>query len=131
MAKILIADDEQILVKILEKEFTFNGFEVEVASDGSEALQKIKTSKPDLVLLDIMMPMMDGITVFKKMLEDSEMSKIPVVFLSGLGEEIAGFVGQDKEIMNKAAGYWEKGQYSPQQTVDGVKKILGLDVVKQ
>ena len=122
-ARILIAEDEEMFAKILEKEFRFNGFEVEIAVDGEDALYKILKHKPDFVLLDIMMPRRDGFSVFKTM-QESDAREVPVGFLSALGEDVESFMGKDREMLKKASGFYQKDKLTPQQIVDEVKKTL-------
>ena len=84
--RILIVDDEpintKILANILEDEFS-----ISIATSGNEALQLIKGVRPELILMDIMMPDMDGITVCKKLKEDSDTEAIPVIFVTALDDE--------------------------------------------
>tara|TARA_R110002050_G_scaffold41242_1_gene100048 strand:+ start:38471 stop:38836 length:366 start_codon:yes stop_codon:yes gene_type:complete len=80
--KILIVDDEPNIVMTLEYAFKKQGFEVFIARDGSEALQIIETSIPDVVLLDIMMPKVDGYQTLKKMKENELLKHTKMVFLT-------------------------------------------------
>ncbi|MBU4478575.1 MAG: response regulator [Candidatus Omnitrophica bacterium] len=84
--KILIIDDEPELVKAVEIRLKANGYEVEGAYDGKAGIDKAEKFKPDLVLLDIMMPGMDGQEVLKKLKENPETKTIPVIMLSAKSE---------------------------------------------
>lgn len=78
--KVLIADDEQSIRKLYERELTREGYEVVLASNGKETLEKVRDSLPDLVVLDIRMPGMDGLHVMSKLLEEN--NELPVVINS-------------------------------------------------
>ena len=84
--KILIVDDERDIVIILRLALEKEGFEVSEAYDGVEALQKVALDKPDIILLDIMMPKMDGHSVNLKLKENPETAKIPVIVITGRGQ---------------------------------------------
>ena len=77
--KILIIDDEPELVKAVEVRLKSSGYEVAAAHDGRTGLDKTKEIKPDLVLLDIIMPIMDGYEVAKELMADSETKQIPII----------------------------------------------------
>ena len=83
--KILIAEDEKDLRELLFDQLTEVGYDVLQAQNGKEALELFQSAKPDLAILDIMMPVMDGLSVLSKIRETSEM---PVIFLTAKGEEI-------------------------------------------
>ena len=80
--RILIIDDEQELVKALKVRLTVSNYEVLIAYDGIEGLEKAQKEKPDLILLDINMPRMDGFQTLEKLKSDSQMSSIPVIMLT-------------------------------------------------
>jgi len=82
--KILIVDDEPTIVKMLESRLQAEGYEVFTAHSGEEGLEQCKLAKPDAVILDIMMPDMDGSVVAAHMQEDPNLSKIPIVFLTAV-----------------------------------------------
>jgi DNA-binding response OmpR family regulator len=84
MKKILIVDDEESIRFLYQEELEEEGFEVEVAMNGEEALQKLLRFKPDLITLDIKMPGMDGIETLKKIRETER--KIPIIMCSAYGE---------------------------------------------
>jgi CheY-like chemotaxis protein len=83
---ILVVEDEPILLRALNIELLNAGFEVLVASDGEAGLKMIKANKPDLVLLDLLMPKMDGYAVLEAVKKDPKTKKIPIVVLSNFGE---------------------------------------------
>ncbi|MBI2190812.1 MAG: response regulator [Planctomycetes bacterium] len=80
--KILIIDDEPIIVRTLQDRLKFTGYEVFTAADGEEGLQKAVQQKPDLVLLDIMMPKLDGHQVLERMRQMEDTREIPVIMLT-------------------------------------------------
>ena len=82
--KILVVDDEPTIVKMLESRLTAEGYEVFTAHSGEEGLEQCKLAKPDAVILDIMMPDMDGSVVAAHMQEDPNLSKIPIIFLTAV-----------------------------------------------
>lgn len=86
MPKIVCAEDDQMIAASLVEGFKGAGFEVTSAYDGEEALAKIKEVKPDVALLDIMMPKLDGIGVVWELKADTDLSKIPVVMLTNLSD---------------------------------------------
>jgi DNA-binding response OmpR family regulator len=95
--KILIIEDEKPLARALELKLTHEGFEVKSAFNGEEGLEVALHEHPDLIMLDIIMPVMDGITMLKKLREANEWGKtVPVIFLTNLGAD-------DEKIMKAIA----------------------------
>lgn len=84
MAKILLVEDDSLFVKMYEKKFAHEGIDLETAFDGEEGVQKAKEVKPDLIVLDLMLPKMAGSEVLKKIKDDPETNSIPVVVLTNL-----------------------------------------------
>jgi two-component system alkaline phosphatase synthesis response regulator PhoP len=82
MKKILIVDDEPNIVMSLEYTFKKNNFEVFIARDGQEALDIVKTDFPDVIILDVMMPMVDGYATLEQIRKDVNLSQTKVIFLS-------------------------------------------------
>lgn len=82
MRKILIADDEHKIVMTLEYTFRKGGFEVFIARDGSEVLELLKEKTPDVILLDIMMPHLDGYTTLQEIKKQEKLKNCKVIFLS-------------------------------------------------
>lgn len=85
--KIIVADDEQFIATAYSDGLERAGFTVVVARNGEEAYEKTATEKPDLVLLDLIMPKQNGFEVLKKLKSNSELQHIPVVILSNLSQE--------------------------------------------
>lgn len=84
--KILVIEDELALSQVLSDRFTEEGFEVQTAADGQEGLEKAVSWKPDLVLLDIVMPKMDGMTMLHKLRADPAGKTMPVILLTNLSD---------------------------------------------
>lgn len=85
--KILIAEDEPLILQTLELKLKKEGFEVIGCVDGLDAIQKIDSEKPDLIITDIMMPYMSGLEVVRKVKQDNGGRDIPVIVLSTMGQE--------------------------------------------
>lgn len=85
--KILIAEDDKFLVKVLSNKFRRKGFNVIISSNGNETVNKIKAEKPDLVLLDLIMPYKNGFDVLEEVKTDKKFKDIPIIILSNLGQK--------------------------------------------
>ena len=93
---ILVVDDEQDLLDLIEYNLKQEGFDVLKAEDGVEGIEMAREHSPNLVLLDIMMPKMDGLEVVERMREDSKLKRIPIIFLTARGDEKTEVEGLDK-----------------------------------
>jgi two-component system phosphate regulon response regulator PhoB len=91
--RVLIVDDEASLVDVLVYNFSKEGFDVATASDGREALQKCRMQVPDLVILDLMLPVMDGLQVCRQIRSDPRLRDVRVLMLTAKGEETDEIVG--------------------------------------
>lgn len=118
--KILIVDDEQALVKMYSLAFEAAGFEMLSAADGKQAMEMIHRDKPDAVLLDIIMPKINGLDVLKQIKEDEEIKKIPVFLLTNLPEESS--LSKAKSL--GAEDYFVKAQTEPQEMVKIMQKYF-------
>ncbi len=87
MRKVLIAEDDTFLANAYRVKFENEGFSIEIASDGEEALAKTKSFKPDVILLDLVMPKKDGFTVLEEIKKDLETKNIKVIVTSNLGQK--------------------------------------------
>lgn len=118
--KILLAEDDKYISRAYKDGLERAGFEVLVATDGSEALEKIKKDAPDLILLDLIMPVKNGFEVLEELAMDGGVKKIPVIILSNLG--------QDSDIKKgKALGavdYLIKTDYSMKEVIEKAKFYL-------
>ncbi|OGZ33293.1 MAG: hypothetical protein A3I88_02780 [Candidatus Portnoybacteria bacterium RIFCSPLOWO2_12_FULL_39_9] len=120
MSKILIIEDDPFLNEMYVTKFTQANFEVEVAIDGQEGLQKIEKNKPDLILLDIVLPKMDGFEILEKIKNNPQLKKIPVVLLTNLGQRNE----VEKGLSLGADEYIIKAHFTPTAVVAKVKEIL-------
>jgi CheY-like chemotaxis protein len=120
MSKILIVEDDKFLRTVLAKRLKEEGFEIEEAVDGEDALQKIILSKPDLILLDIILPKKSGFTLLNEIKQDPNLSSIPIVVISQLSqpEDIA----KGKEFGVKE--YVVKANTSIEEIIGIVKQFL-------
>ncbi len=122
MAKILIVEDDPFLLKMYSKKFQVEGFDVQTAVDGQAGLAKIKSFMPDLVLMDIMMPKLNGIQVIEKAKADPVIKDIPILVLTNLSStEDAGTA-----VKTGAVDYMIKSDFIPSQVIDKVKQLLKL-----
>lgn len=119
--KVLIADDEQNIVISLEFLLRREGFEVLIASDGEEALTKLRAEKPDLVLLDVMMPKMNGFDVCQAIRADPDLANMRVLMLTAKGREAE----VSKGLGLGADAYMTK-PFSTKELVVQVRTLLGL-----
>lgn len=85
--KVLIVEDDKFLISAYKAKLLREGLEVEIATDGQEALDTLKTFIPDVILLDLVMPLMDGFTTLGKIKENPELKNIPVIVASNLGQQ--------------------------------------------
>jgi len=118
--KILIIEDEEIVLGLLQKKLSQEGYEVSVARDGEEGLKKMTEIKPDLVLLDIIMPKMSGFEVMEEMQKDSGLKKIPVIVVSNSGQPVE--IDKVREL--GAKDWLIKTEFDPQEVIDKVVKQI-------
>jgi CheY-like chemotaxis protein len=119
--KILIAEDEKILLSLLERKLKKEGYDVVTAVDGEEGLRKMKEFKPDVLLLDIVMPKMGGFEVLEERLKDEELKKIPVIIISNSGQPVE--IGRAQEL--GVRDWLIKTDFDPQEVIDKVIKLIG------
>ena len=119
--KILLIEDEKIMVNLLEKKLTREGYDVSVARDGEEGLAKMKESKPDLILLDIIMPKIGGFEVIEEVIKDKELKKIPIIIISNSGQSVE--LERVKELGVK--DWLIKTEFDPQEVLDKVINQIG------
>ena len=120
MKKILIIEDDLILIQMYEIKFKHAGYEVETAFDGVSGLEKMRSGKPDFVLLDIVMPKLNGKALFEKVRFDPELQKIPTAILTNVDNP-----KERVDFINKGAvGFYIKSETTPAQIVEKVQTIL-------
>lgn len=120
MAKVLIIEDDPLMSRMYQKIFTFENYEVEMAADGEEGLAKVASAKPTVILLDVMMPKMNGLQVLDKLKADPNTKAIPVVMLTNL----AGQQDAETALAKGAVKYIIKSEQDPKQVADQVKQII-------
>lgn len=119
--KILIIEDEEILTNLLQKKLTREGYEISTAEDGEEGLKEMRETKPDLILLDIIMPKKDGFEVMEEMAKDKELKDIPVIIVSNSGQPV-----EIERAQKLGAKDWLiKTQFDPKEVIDKVVKVIG------
>ena len=121
--KILIVEDDSVLRDVLVEKLSRSGYEVAGAEDGVVATEKIPLYKPDLILLDIMMPKKDGMEVLKELHEDAELSKIPVIIISNSGQPVE--IEQARALGAKA--FLIKAVFEPNEVLEKVERVLSGD----
>jgi len=121
MKKILIVEDEKILADLLAKKLKEESYDISLAHDGQEAFRKIREEKPDLILLDIIMPKMGGFEVLEEMQKTPEVKNIPVIVISNSGQPVE--ISRALELGVK--DYLIKTQFDPDEVVSKVKRQIG------
>ncbi len=120
MSKILIIEDDPLMRRMYQKIFTFEKYSVVMAANGEDGMVKVKSQKPNLILLDIMMPKMNGLQVLAKLKSDPDTKKIPVVVLTNL----AGKQDAETAMAKGAVKYIIKSEHDPKAVAKMVKQIL-------
>ena len=120
MKTILLVEDDPFLIDIYLTKFKEAGFLIEVAVDGEAALKKLAEKKFDLLVLDLVLPQMDGWEILKKVQSDSRFQSLPVVILSNLGQKSE----VEKGLEAGATKYLIKAHYTPSEVLEEIKEIL-------
>jgi DNA-binding response OmpR family regulator len=118
--KIVLAEDDKFISRAYFDGLSRAGFDVIQAYDGNAALVKIKEAKPDIVLLDVIMPEKNGFEVLEELKKDDELKRIPVIVLSNLGQETD--IQKGREL--GANDYMIKANYSMTEVIEKIKKLL-------
>lgn len=117
---ILVAEDDKFYANIYKTKFSKEGYEVAVVGDGQKLLDEVRSRQPDLILLDLIMPVMDGFEALEKLKADSKLKNIKVLVSSNLGQ--AEDIKRARDL--GAVDYLTKATMSIQQMVDKVKETL-------
>jgi len=121
MSKILIIEDDKYLRELMVRKLSSEkGLDISNAVDGESGLKTFEKEKPDLVLLDLILPGIDGFEVLTKMKENIELAAIPVIILSNLGQKS----DVEKGMKLGASDYMVKAHFTPNEIVDKVKQVL-------
>lgn len=120
MKTILLVEDDPYILDIYTIKLKEVGFSVDVAVNGEECLRKLKEKKPDLLLLDVVLPGIDGWEIMRKIQDDDELKNLKIIILSNLSqkEEV------EKGLKLGAIKYLIKAHYTPSEVVEEIKKIL-------
>jgi two-component system alkaline phosphatase synthesis response regulator PhoP len=121
LQKILVCDDEANILNIMDFSLEAEGFLVVAATDGDQAMQLAMSEEPDLIILDVMMPGNDGLTVCRELKQNPRTSHIPVLMLTAR----AGKGDRESGLAAGANGYVTK-PFSPQRLVEKVNEMLGV-----
>lgn len=119
--KILIVEDEELLYNLLQRKLSQEGYEVSIAKDGVEGMKMVREIKPDLLLLDIVMPNKNGFEVMDDMQSDEELRNIPIIVISNSGQPVE----IDKAKESGAKDWLIKTEFDPQEVIKKVKKQIG------
>ncbi|MDD4531132.1 MAG: response regulator [Candidatus Pacebacteria bacterium] len=120
LKKILLIEDDKFLRELMNKKLVVMGYDVVAAADGESGLTMIKETKPDVVLLDLILPGMNGFDVLEKAKADPETASVPVIILSNLGqsEDI------EKGLKLGAKDFLVKAHFTPQEIINKLKTIV-------
>ena len=118
--KIMVVEDDSFVMDIYCTKLNQEGYEVLMAENGAEAIKKLEKEVPDLVLLDIIMPYVDGLQVLRKIKADEKLKNIPVILLTNLSQ---------KEDINEGLGlgaddYLIKSHFTPSEVLEKIKKCI-------
>jgi DNA-binding response OmpR family regulator len=119
--KILLIEDDVFLSNIYSKKFESEGFEMLIALDGEKGLKLALSKEPDLILLDLLLPGLNGFEVLKALRKDERAKKIPVILLTNLSQK----EDIEKGLALKADDYLIKTHFMPSEIVEKIKKFLG------
>ena len=118
--KILIVEDDKFLRELIAKKLSSEGYQVLETMDGEEGLEKTKEEKPDLILLDLILPSMDGFEFLAHIKTAPKLSKIPVIVISNLGQK----EDIEKALKMGVVDYLVKAHFTPGEIIERIKKVL-------
>lgn len=121
--KVLIVEDEEALLQTLQFKLSREGYEVALARDGFQGLEQIKANRPDVVLLDILMPKLDGFGVLEQLSKEKVIPGLPVIIISNSGQPVE----IDRALKLGARDYLVKAEFAPEEVLEKVRKVLGQD----
>ena len=119
--KILLIEDEQIIVDLLQRKLTEEGYNIVLAKNGEEGIKVMKAEKPDLILLDIVMPKMGGLEVMEEMQKNPDLKRIPVIIVSNSGQPVE----LDRAKKLGAKDWLIKTEFDPQEVIEKVVNQIG------
>jgi len=118
--KILIIEDDKFLRDLISQKLLKEGFDIAQAIDGEDGVKKIKEENPDLILLDLILPGIDGFEVLTQMKADQNLASIPVIILSNLGQK----EDIEKGLKLGANDFLIKAHFTPGEIIEKIKSIL-------
>jgi CheY-like chemotaxis protein len=117
--RVLAVDDEKLIVLAIRHNLKLAGYEVLEAYDGREAIEKMESERPDLIILDVMMPELSGWDVLSSIRDDPELRNTPVVMLTALGQD-----GDVSETIRRGADFHLTKPFEPRQLLEIVGRLL-------
>lgn len=123
--RILVVDDEPDFASIVQGNLEKEGFEVEVAYDGNEGLQKVEANPPDLVVLDVMMPEKDGYNMCKQLKKDERFADIPVIMLTAVADHLTSTRYSHHDGRSMEAEDYIAKPASAEDVLSSVKRLIG------
>ncbi len=122
--RILIVDDEPDFASIVQTNLESEGFAVEVAFDGVQGLERVKENRPDLIVLDVMMPEKDGYKMAKELKQDPATEEIPIVMLTAVGDHVTSTRYSHADGMNMDADDYLPKPASSEQILESINRLL-------
>jgi DNA-binding response OmpR family regulator len=119
---ILLVEDDTFLANIYKTKFEMEGFKISVSENGQDGLDDAKKKNPDIILLDILLPKLDGFAVLQKLKADSTLKDIPVILLTNLGQKD----DVSKGLEMGAVDYLIKAHFKPSEVVNKVNEVLKI-----
>lgn len=121
--KILVVEDDGMISSMYKTKFEADGFEVLIAADGASGLEIAKKEKPDMVMLDVILPQLDGFSVLEEIKKDKALKATPVIMLTNLSTEEDKIKGEKLGALD----YLVKASLTPGQVSSKIKKVLGVE----
>ncbi len=119
--KILVVEDDKFLRELIAQKLDREGYEVREAVDGEDGVKKVEEEKPDIILLDLILPGIDGFEVLSKIKENPERKDVPVIVLSNLGQKD----DIERGLKLGAVEFLIKAHFTPGEIIEKIEKILG------
>jgi two-component system alkaline phosphatase synthesis response regulator PhoP len=123
--RILVVDDEPDFCAIVQGQLEKEGFAVELAYDGVQGLEKVKANPPDAIVLDVMMPEMDGYEMCNKLKSDEKYADIPVILLTAVASHVTSTRYSHRDGMSTEADDYIAKPASAEEIADSIKRLLG------
>ena len=122
--RILVVDDEPDFCAIVQSQLEKEGFEVELAYDGVEGLEKVQANPPDAIVLDVMMPEMDGYEMCKKLKSDDKYIDIPIILLTAVASHVTSTRYSHRDGMSTEADDYIAKPASAEEIANSIKRLL-------